>query len=89
MTREEHERSAGGNPADHARDAEVAELKRRVAAGEYVVDPHAVAAAIVERSRWAADADRVLAMLVAAELDRESVRREQDEPGAGGHGSDA
>jgi hypothetical protein len=56
------------------------DLKRRIAAGEYVVDPHAVAAAMLRRGAERAEARRLSRMLVAGELDRLSAGRE--EPGS-------
>ena len=54
------------------------ELMRRVAAGEYVVDPHAVAAAILRRHADRAEARRLSRMLVAGELD--GLAAAPDEP---------
>jgi Anti-sigma-28 factor, FlgM len=45
------------------------ELRRRVASGEYVVDPHAVAEAMLRRARIA-EAERFSRMLVAAQRER-------------------
>ena len=56
------------------------ELMRRVRAGEYVVDAHAVAAAILRRSADRAAARRLSRMLVAGELDGPSAG--PDEPDA-------
>ena len=56
------------------------ELRRRVAAGEYVVDPHAVAGAILRRRSDRAEARRLSRMLVAGELDDLAVA--PDEPRA-------
>jgi hypothetical protein len=56
------------------------ELMRRVAAGEYVVDPDAVAAAMLHRHALRAEARRLSRMLVAGELDGPSVA--PDEPRA-------
>ena len=56
------------------------ELRRQVAAGEYVVDPHAVADAILRRQADRADARRLSRVLVAGELDGLAVR--SDEPDA-------
>ena len=55
------------------------ELMRRVRAGEYVVDPHAVAAAILRRSADLAAARRLSRVLVAGELGGPAIR--PDEPG--------
>jgi hypothetical protein len=56
------------------------ELRRRIAAGEYVVDPHAVASAMLRRSAHRAEARRLSRMLVAGELDGLPVA--PDEPDA-------
>ncbi|MEA2349540.1 MAG: hypothetical protein QOG41_922 [Thermoleophilaceae bacterium] len=48
-------------------------LMRRVRAGEYVVDPHAVADAMLRRSADRAAARRLSRVLVAGELDRGAV----------------
>lgn len=53
------------------------ELMRRVRAGEYVVDPHAVAGAILRRQADRAVARRISGMLVAGQLDRGPVAPEQ------------
>jgi hypothetical protein len=45
------------------------ELRRRVAAGEYVVDPHAVAEAMIRRARIR-EAERFSRVLEAAKLNR-------------------
>lgn len=50
------------------------ELMRRVRAGEYVVDPHAVADAMLRRRSDRAAVRRLSRMLVAGELDRGAVR---------------
>jgi hypothetical protein len=60
------------------------ELKRRIAAGDYVVDPHAVAAAMLRRSADRAEARRLSRMLVAGEVDRFPGR--SDEPQSGSRG---
>jgi hypothetical protein len=57
------------------------ELMRRVAAGEYVVDPHAVAAAMLRRRADLAEARRVSRMLVAGELDELPTAAEKPRPG--------
>jgi hypothetical protein len=54
------------------------ELVKRVRDGSYVVDPHAVAGAMISRQR---DADRVSRVLVSAQRDRFAPRA--DERGAG------
>ncbi|HEX8076107.1 MAG TPA: hypothetical protein VF545_14120 [Thermoleophilaceae bacterium] len=59
------------------------ELMRRVAAGEYVVDPHAVADAIVRRSVERREARRFLGMLEARQGHGLSVRPDQPQPGPG------
>jgi hypothetical protein len=53
------------------------ELMRRVRAGEYVVDPHAVADAMLRRHADRAAARRLSRMLVARELDRVPVRPDE------------
>jgi hypothetical protein len=45
------------------------ELRRRVADGTYVVDPHAVAEAMLRRRARLSEAVRFSRMLVAAKLD--------------------
>jgi hypothetical protein len=59
----------------------IEELKRQVAAGEYVVDPEAVAAAILSRRAERLEARRLSAVLVAGQLDR--LTRGSDEPRSG------
>ena len=59
------------------------DLKRRIAAGDYVVDPHAVAAAMLRRGAERAEARRLSRMLVAGELDRLSCGRDEPGPLAG------
>jgi hypothetical protein len=49
------------------------ELRRRIAEGTYVVDPRAVAEAMVRRSADRADARRLSRMLVSGEVDRLAV----------------
>ena len=56
------------------------ELMRRVAAGEYVVDPQAVAAAMLRRSADRAAARRLSRMLVSGEVDRLAARPDQPRP---------
>jgi hypothetical protein len=56
------------------------DLRRRIESGEYVVDPHAVAGAMLRRRADLAEARRVSRMLVAGELDRLAGRG--DEPGS-------
>ena len=53
------------------------ELMRRVRAGEYVVDPHAVADAIIRRRSDRAAVRRLSRVLVAGELDRRTVAPEK------------
>ena len=55
------------------------DLKRRIADGTYVVDPRAVAEAMLRRQADRDDARRLSRMLVSGELDRPAVRA--DEPG--------
>jgi hypothetical protein len=58
-------------------------LLKALEEGTYVVDPHAVAEAIMRRHDRVAEARR-LAVLVAAQLDESSVGGSQlDEPAAG------
>jgi hypothetical protein len=58
-------------------------LLRALETGTYVVDPHAVADAILRRREQLAEARR-LAVLVAAQLDDPAVGAEDlDEPAAG------
>jgi hypothetical protein len=59
------------------------ELARQISAGEYVVDPHAVAAAMLRRGAERAEARRLSRMLVAGELDRLSGGRDEPGPRAG------
>jgi hypothetical protein len=59
------------------------ELARRIAAGEYVVDPHAVAAAMRRRSADRADARRLSRMLVSGQVHRLPGGAEQPRPGTG------
>ena len=56
------------------------ELMRRVREGDYIVDPHAVAEAILRRGAARAEARRISEMLVAGEVDGRSVGG--DEPGS-------
>ena len=54
-------------------------LARLIARGDYVVDPHAVAAAMLRRTR-----SRPSLVLVAPQpVDRPAVRVEQDQPAPG------
>lgn len=55
-----------------------------MAAGEYVVDPHAVAEAILRRRDDLREARRLSRMLVAREDDRIAPRAEQPQPRPGG-----
>jgi hypothetical protein len=59
------------------------ELQRRVRAGEYAVDPHAVADAIVRRAAERAGTRRLSPVLVARELDGLAAPVEQPDAGAG------
>ena len=59
------------------------DLMRRVAAGEYVVDTQAVAAAILRRGADRAAARRLSRMLVAGELDGLSVAPDEPDPRPG------
>jgi hypothetical protein len=56
----------------HAMDAMLADRIRR---GEYVVDPHAVASALVERARIRRSAVLVAAQILAQELARAPERQ--------------
>jgi hypothetical protein len=60
------------------------DLRRRIAGGEYVVDPHAVAAAMLRRSADRAEARRLSRMLVAGEVDRLPGRADEPESGTRG-----
>ena len=60
-----------------------ADLQRRIAEGRYVVDPHAVAEAMLRRSADRADARRLSRMLVSGEVDRLPRGVEKPDPGAG------
>jgi hypothetical protein len=52
--------------------------------GTYVVDPHAVAEAMLRRREQLAEARRLSKVLVAAEVDGDTVRpADLDEPAAG------
>ena len=53
---------------------------RRVAAGEYVVDPHAVAAAILRRRADLVATRRLSRMLVSGELHWGAVGAEEPRP---------
>ena len=64
-------------------DRDRTELMRRVAAGEYVVDPHAVAGAMLSR---APVRDLLMGsgeVLEPGDLDRLAPRADEHEPGAG------
>ena len=54
----------------------IPELRRRVAEGEYVVDPHAVAEAIMRQARLS-EAQRFSRMLEAAKVERLAAGIEQ------------
>jgi Anti-sigma-28 factor, FlgM len=58
------------------------ELRRRIAEGEYVVDPRAVADAMLRRSADRADARRLSRMLVSGEVDRLPGGPHEPQPGA-------
>ena len=57
-------------------------LVKALAQGTYVVDPRAVADAIVRRHEDLAEARRLSRVLVSAQLDRQPVLPEDDEPAA-------
>jgi hypothetical protein len=59
-------------------------LLKALEQGTYVVDPHAVAEAIFRRHEQLAEARRLSAVLVAAQVDDASVRGVQPEGGAAG-----
>jgi hypothetical protein len=65
---------------DHGIDPE---LIRRVRSGEYVVDPHAVAEAIVRRQADRAAARRLSGVLVAGEVDGNAGGVDEPRPGPG------
>jgi hypothetical protein len=58
-------------------------LVQALAQGAYVVDPRAVADAIVKRHADLLEAQRLSRMLVSAQIDRPPVLPEQHEPAAG------
>jgi hypothetical protein len=64
-------------------DRDRAELMRRIAAGEYVVDPHAVAGAMLSRAPVRDMLLRSDAVLEPADLDRHAARADERDPGAG------
>ena len=57
------------------------ELMSRVRSGEYVVDPHAVAAAILRRGADRAAARRLSRVLVAGQVDRLAADVDEPRPG--------
>lgn len=59
------------------------DLAERIRAGEYVVDPHAVAGAMLRHSAARAEARRLSRMLVAGELDRFPGRAHEPQSGPG------
>jgi hypothetical protein len=60
------------------------ELRRRVRAGEYVVDPHAVAEAMLRRRDDRATARRLSRVLVAGQLDRLAAPADEPDARSGG-----
>ena len=59
-------------------------LVRALEEGTYVVDPHAVAEAMLRRREQLAEARRLTKVLVAAQVDGRAVRpADLDEPAAG------
>lgn len=64
-------------------DEERAELMRRIAAGEYVVDPHAVAGAMLSRAPVRDLLLRSDSVLEPGELDRLAARPDEHDAGAG------
>ena len=56
------------------------DLKRRIAAGEYEVDAHLIAGAILKRR---AGGQTLSDVLVPAEVDRGAVRSEKPQPSPG------
>lgn len=68
---------------DFAMDRDRAELMRRVAAGEYVVDPHAVAGAMLSRAPVRDLLLRSGAVLEPGELDRLASGTHEPDAGAG------
>ena len=65
-----------------ASDRELADLRRRIAAGEYAVDSRAVADAMLRRMPGALRPGGRSRMLVAAELDRLSARVHEGQSGS-------
>jgi hypothetical protein len=62
-------------------------LRKAVRDGTYVVDPHAVAGAIVGRLGAVRTARRLSRVLVAGQVDAAAVAREQHDPRAGSNGA--
>jgi hypothetical protein len=58
-------------------------LLKALEQGTYVVDPHAVAEAMLRRHRNLADARRLSAVLVAAQLDEPAPARPEGDSAAG------
>jgi hypothetical protein len=58
-------------------------LRRALEQGTYVVDPYAIADAILRRHEQLVEARRISRMLVAAELDEPAIRRAKCDPSAG------
>jgi hypothetical protein len=58
-------------------------LRKALEQGTYVVDPYAVAEAILRRREQLAEARRLSRMLIAAELDDSAVGRPECDPSAG------
>jgi hypothetical protein len=59
------------------------QLLKSVREGTYVVDPHAVAGAILDRRRDRRDAQRLARMLEAAKIDGLAVDGPERDPGPG------
>jgi hypothetical protein len=64
-------------------DRDRAELLRRIAAGEYVVDPHAVAGAMLSRAPVREMLLRSDSVLEAGELDRDAAGPDERDRRAG------
>jgi hypothetical protein len=58
-------------------------LRMALEQGTYVVDPYAVAEAILRRHEQVAEARRLSRMLIAAELDEPAAGRPHGDPSAG------
>lgn len=58
-------------------------LRKALEQGTYVIDPYAVAEAILRRHEQLAEARRLSRMLIAAEVDEPAAGRPQRDPSAG------